>query len=360
MTPRFNLLGPVEGTLGAETLSLGGAKQKTVLAILLLANGRSVSVDHLIESVWGDEPVPGALATLRVFVSNLRRSVAPDADAAHGIRFDGHGYACKFEYELDAFEYEELCRRAAIALPAQAPSAWRSALGLFRGEALGGLESTEPVRREQVRLTESRLAAIDSLFRAELASGCHREIVAELLAAVDEHPLREELRSSLMLALYRSGRQVEALRTYQQFRTQMIGELGIEPSPEMRRLEQLVLDQAPELELHKVTETPKAPSTIDLRSATVDDARLELEDGRTVVLARRVTVIGRDDTADVIIDDRRVSRQHAIIRARHGRYEIVDDASTNGTEVNGHPVDQHELQHDDSISLGGFTVRFLR
>lgn len=267
MATRFTLLGTVEGHADGAALALGGSKQKTVLAMMLLANGRSVSVDNLVEAVWGDDPADGAIATLRVFVSNLRRAVS--ADAADGIRFDGHGYACKFEYELDVFEFDELCRRAAMAPRGKEAAAWRAALAVFAGDPLGGLEHTEPVRRERVRLSEAKLAATDAFFRAELAAGRHREVLSELFVASAEQPLREQLRSALMVALYRSGRQAEALRAYQEYREGLIAELGIEPSPEMRRLEQMVLDQSPELDATEQQVVARAPSTIDVRAANI-------------------------------------------------------------------------------------------
>ena len=356
MNARFRLLGPVEGVRDGAALSLGGAKQKTVLATLLLSSGRSVSTDRLVEAVWGQQPGDGAVATLRVFVSNLRRIIAPERPDA--IVYDGHGYRCRFPHDLDVAEFEEQCRVASLAPPETAARAWRQALALFRGDPLSGLEHTEPVRREQVRLAEARTAALDAMLAAELAAGRHREILPELFVAVDEQPLREQVRSMLMIALYRAGRQADALRAYQQFREAMINELGIEPSPEMRRLEQLVLDQSPDLDA-SAPSPQRAPSTIDIRAAT-SDARLVLEDGRTIVLSRRVTVIGRETSADIAIDDRRVSRQHAVIRSRQGRFELVDDGSTNGTEANGQTVDRHDLESGDVISLGGFVVRFLQ
>lgn len=356
MNARFRLLGPVEGVRDGTALSLGGAKQKTVLATLLLSNDRSVSTERLVEAVWGEEPGDGAVATLRVFVSNLRRIIAPDQ--ADAIVYDGHGYRCRFRSELDVTEFEEQCRVASLAAPETAARAWRQALALFRGDPLSGLEHTEPIRREQVRLVEARAAALDAMFAAELAAGRHREVLPELFVAVDEQPLREQVLTMLMVALYRSGRQADALRAYQQFRERMIEELGIEPSPEMRRLEQLVLDQSPELDV-TVARPQRAPSTIDIRAAA-PDARLVLEDGRTIVLSRRVTVIGREASADIAIDDRRVSRQHAVIRSRQGRFELVDDGSTNGTEANGQTVERHDLESGDVISLGGFVVRFLQ
>ena len=356
MNARFRLLGPVEGVRDGVPLSLGGSKQKTVLATLLLDGGRSVSTNRLLEAVWGDEPGDGAVATLRVLVSNLRRIIAagqPDA-----IIYDGHGYRCRFPCDLDVLEFEEQCRVAELAPPEVAARAWRQALALFRGEPLSGLEHTEPIRREQVRLAEARAAAVDAMFTAELAAGRHREVLPELFVAVDEQPLREQLRSMLIVALYRSGRQADALRSYRQLRDRMVDELGIEPSPDMRRLEQLVLDQSEELDVAPVGQR-RAPSTIDIR-AVAPDARLVLEDGRTIMLSRRVTVIGREASADIAIDDRRVSRQHAVIRSRQGRFELVDDGSTNGTEANGQSVERHDLHSGDVISLGGYVVRFLQ
>ncbi len=357
MTTRFKMLGTVEGVRDGVPLALGGAKQKTVLAVLLLADGRTVSVDRLVESVWGEDPAEGAIATLRVFISNLRRVVTPTS--ADGIQFDGNGYRCKVPFSLDVFEFEEQCRVASMAPAETEARTWRQALTLFHGDPLSGLEHTEPIRREQVRLAEARSIALDSLFAAELTMSRHREILPELFVAADEQPMREQVWSALMVALYRAGRQAEALRVFQQFRQRMIDELGIEPSPDMRRLEQAVLDQSSDLDVSSVSPRRRTASTIDVRAAQ-PDARLELEDGRVVVLTRRITVVGREDSADVSIDDRRVSRQHAIIRSRLGRYELVDDGSTNGTEANGQGIHQHDLAHGDIISLGGFEIRFVQ
>lgn len=357
MTAQFRLLGPVEATIDGSSIALGGAKQKTVLAMLLLAQGRTVSTDLLSEAVWGDDPPQGSIATLRVFVSNLRRAVS--AGETRGIRFDSNGYAYRMPHDLDVTEFEELCARAVTGPVEAEPRVWRQALARFRGDPLSGLEPTEPVRREQVRLAEAKAIALDGLFAAELANGRHREVLPELFAASDEQPLREQLRGALMVALYRSGRHADALRSYQQFRQHLIGQLGIEPSATLRALEQQILDQAPELLVPSVAPR-RAASTVDVRSAPPVTAHLELEDGNVVPLLRRVTVLGRDDTCDVCILDSRVSRQHAVIRVHQGRFEITDDASTNGTEVNGLPADRHELLHADIISLGGFRMKFVR
>lgn len=353
---RFQLLGTIEAFADGTPLALGGPKQKALLATLLLADRRSVSVDQLTEAVWGDEPPVGATATLRVLVSNLRRILCPGEP--DGIRFDGHGYSLRCQHEIDVIEFEELCRRAVRAGPSEEAGLWREALALFTSEPLGGIDATDLLRREQVRLVEERLVALDALFAAELVDGRHRQILPELFAACDEHPFREHLRGALMTALYRSGRQTEALRVYQEFRHRLIDELGIEPGAGLRGLEQQILDQSPMLDQLVAVDAPPAPSTIDARAVGDEQPRLELEDGRVVPLTRRVTVIGRDQAADLTIDDRRVSRQHAVVRSRLGRFELSDDSSTNGTEVNGTAVDHHELHDGDVISLGGFAVRF--
>jgi DNA-binding SARP family transcriptional activator len=354
----------VEGHRDGVALALGGSKQKTALAILLLAQGQTVSTERLVDAVWGDDPRAGAVSTLRVFVSNLRRAVSPDDALA--IQFNGGGYRCRFAFDLDVTRFEEQCLLASSAPAATCARLWRQALAMFREDPLVGLEDTDAVHRERTRLVESRNIALDSMFAAELAANRHREVLPELFAAAVEQPMREQMWSALIVALYRSGRQAEALQTYRQFRNRMVDELGVEPTPEMRRLEQLVLEQSHALDLEPTGPSADDPAAGRLAAATIDvraagaDARLELADGRSIVLDRRVMSIGRDGAVDIVISDPRVSRRHATIRSRQGRYELVDESSTNGTEANGEPVDRHELVSGDVIRLGGFEARFVQ
>lgn len=352
MTLRFTVLGPVAGTRDGADLALGGSRQRTVIAFLLLANGRSFTPDRLAEAVWGPEPASGAIATLRVFLTNLRKAVGDTG----WIHFDGYGYRLGEGHDLDLNEFEELRREAMKAPVSASAPLWRAAYDCFSGDPLSGIEDTELVLRERSRLTESRLSALDEMFSSALAAGRQADIVAELSAVIDEHPLRERLRGLFMVALYRQGRQADALRVYREGREHLVDELGLEPGPELRRLERLVLAQSPELD--GVISAVHEPSTVDVRSAEVPPVRLELDDGRMVVLSRRVSTLGRGAEADVLLDDPRVSRQHAVIRWRQGQWEVLDDTSTNGTEVNGAGIELHVLHDGDEISLGGVLVRF--
>jgi hypothetical protein len=224
------------------------------------------------------------------------------------------------------------------------------------------------------RLISLRRSVVEGRFDALLATGRAGELVPDLEAAVEDHPYHESFRRQLMLALYRSGRQTEALQAYQQARTVLVEEVGIEPSVEMRRLEQAILTQSPELDRpasHGLAgdDGPAGADAADL-FATLPAAGLgpipsiELPDGRQVVLGDGVTVIGRDDEAGIRLVDRRVSRRHAELAGTGGRWSIRDLGSTNGTAVDGRPLaagdrdDQTPLIDGAAIDVGGVRLRF--
>jgi SARP family transcriptional regulator, regulator of embCAB operon len=212
-------------------------------------------------------------------------------------------------------------------------------------------------RRGAPRLDENRLVALEALYVARLESGQSRELVAELEHLVVEHPFREGLRKQLMLALYRSGRQADALAAYQAARTALVEELGIEPGPELRELEQQVLAQSPSLDA--------APSrSIDVLGETFRAGersplgRIELPDGQAFLLIDGITLIGRDPAAGVRLVDNRVSRRHAQIDTRSGQPVLRDLASTNGTTLNGASVGEDVLRDGDVFAIGGVELCF--
>ena len=240
----LRLLGPVRAARAGREISLGGPKQRAVLALLLLDAGRVVPADHLVEAVWRGSPPPGAAKTLRSYVSRLRALLGPDA----ALVARGGGYVITADPgQVDAGRFERLMAAGQAALGAgevaAAAGRFREALALWRGRALADVCEVEPLALESARLEELRLAAVEGRVEADLALGRHAEVTGELECLVAEYPLRERLWRLLVLALYRAERQADALAAYRRARALLAGELGLEPGEELRRLEQAVLRQ---------------------------------------------------------------------------------------------------------------------
>lgn len=237
----IRVLGPVEIRADGAEVRLGGPKQRTVLAVLAADVGKPVSVDALIEAVWEGEPTPGARSTLQTYVSNLR------AELGEVIVREGGGYRLDLEPRLvDSIRFEQAVGRATELVkqrPAEAAQQLRAALALWRGRPYADASGSFRLELEAARLEEVRLGAVESKIEAELALGHHAELVPELEVLCAEFPLREGFRAQHMLALYRSGRQAEALRAFQKTRTYLADELGLEPSAQLRELERRILNQ---------------------------------------------------------------------------------------------------------------------
>ena len=232
---------------GAE-LQLGGPKQRALLAILLLEANHAVSADRLIDALWGDHPPDTAKNTLQVYVSQLRKLLPEGA-----LETVPPGYRLSVAPEaLDLARFEELAQQGRAALgigdAATAAQALGAALALWRGPALADLALEEFAQADAARLEELRLAVLEDRIEADLVLGRHGALVAELERLIQENPFRERLRAQLMLALYRSGRQAEALAVYQRTRRTLVDELGIEPGESLRQLEQAILAHDPSLD----------------------------------------------------------------------------------------------------------------
>jgi DNA-binding SARP family transcriptional activator len=235
------VLGPVSVLQGGVDLRLGGRKQRTVLALLAAGVGDVVSVDALIDGLWGDAPTPGARSTLQTYVSNLRRELG------EVIVREGAGYRLMVERErVDAVEFEQEFARAgelAESDPALASQRIRAALAMWRGHPYADVAGSFRLDLEASRLEELRLGAVEARIEAELSLGHHAGLVPELDVLCAEFPVREGFRAQHMLALYRAGRQAEALRAFQKTRTYLADELGLEPSTRLRDLEHRILNQ---------------------------------------------------------------------------------------------------------------------
>jgi DNA-binding SARP family transcriptional activator len=245
------LLGPLELDDGRAPLDLGGPGQRALLARLLLDANRTVALIRLVDDLWGDDVPATAAKMVQIHVSRLRK-VLP----AGMLVTRSPGYALQIApAALDVVQFETLREHGRAALvrgsAAQAAPCLRDALALWRGPALA--EFDEPFAAiEAGRLEELRLACLEDRIDADLALGAHARLTGELVALIAHHPLRERLRRQLLLALYRSGRQADALASYRQFRHMLSAELGIEPSPALRELERRMLQQEPTLDLAAV------------------------------------------------------------------------------------------------------------
>jgi DNA-binding SARP family transcriptional activator len=255
---QFQILGPLRVTDGDEReIALGGVKPATVLAMLLLRPNELVPADRLIEDLWEGEPPPTAAKTLQVHISRLRRALGADPIAtARG------GYVLEVESDqVDALCFQKLVSEGTGALAegahSRASARLRSALGLWRGDALADFTYASFAQDSIARLDGLRIVALESAVEAELALGRHAELIPELKFLVKRHPVSEHLRAQLMLALYRSGRQAEALGIYRAGRRVLVDQLGIEPGEELRELERAILAQDPSLAPPAAPEQPR-------------------------------------------------------------------------------------------------------
>ena len=237
----FRILGSLEVEHQGELLKLGSAKQRAVLALLLLHANDVVPRERLIDELWGGEPPETARTAVQVYVSQLRKALGRDV-----IVTKAPGYLIRVEREeLDFDRFESLVDEARGEDAAVAAKLLRDALRLWRGPAL---EELDPVARsDRARLEEQRLSVLEQRIDADLALGRHAELVPELEGLVRSHPLRDKFRGQLMLALYRSGRQADALEVYRSARRQLDEELGLEPGEDLKRLERAILEQDPSL-----------------------------------------------------------------------------------------------------------------
>ena len=237
---RYRVLGPVDTVLdGGEVLLAGGPKQRVVLAVLVAAAGRAVSVDRILQAMYGDDAAPSNRATLQTYVSTMRRTLGDVV-----VR-QGDGYLLQLACSsVDAIEFEDAQRAVSgVDDPDEVAAGLRDALLLWRGHPYADVESHGLLDGEITRLNELRLAAIEGRIDADMRAGRHRDVVAELEALTVEHPFQENLRTMHMLALYRCGRQGEALRAFGRTRVALVEGLGIDPSPQLQEMERRILEQ---------------------------------------------------------------------------------------------------------------------
>jgi DNA-binding SARP family transcriptional activator len=367
VAPAFRILGPLDVVIDGRSLPLGGPKQRAVLALLLVDHGHVVSIDRIGDALWGDQAGDQTRNLIQVYVSNIRRALEPAAAAFEVdgfLRTQRPGYLIEVpDDELDLAVFERLAalaRRNAQQGDARTASAQLlQALDLWRGPALADVADEEPSLSGTVtRLEAARHTAAVDRAELELDLGHHAEVLEESAGLVAADPLDERARGIRMLALYRSGRQADALACYQEGRRHLVDELGIEPGPQLRALEDLILQQSPELDGPASAGGVRELSTMFGTSIVAPRAVLIVDD-RRIPLDRTVTTIGRRADRTIALDDTRASRSHAEVRRRGDGYVVVDTGSTNGTRVNGTRIDEPTaLQPGDEITIGSTVLRF--
>ena len=278
----FRILGPLEVLDGDCRLALAGSKSRALLALLLIHANETVTTDRLIDELWGEHPPAGAAKTLQMHVSRLRKALTSEGSRSPGpIVTRERGYELTLDPErLDAHRFERLVAEGRVELAdgnaRPAVSKFEAALALWRGAPLADLAYEPFAQAEVARLDDARVAAVEQLVEAKLALGQHADVVEQLEALIAQHPYRERLHAQLMLALYRSDRQAEALQAYQDARNTLVGELGIEPGERLRGLERAILAQDVSLQLELVPELepPKPGSDASRRPFVGRDREL--------------------------------------------------------------------------------------
>lgn len=364
------LLGPLAVAVDDRPLALTSSKQAAILAVLAVESGRSVSPERLIEIVWDTEPDARLEHALQQHVSTLRKLVEPGRAARQEstvvpTRLGG--------YELVAtVDVAEFDRLAAAGTAAAAAARWTEALGaldralaMWRGPALSDVRLSTWFDAVAARLDEQRLAVCETRGDVLLAQGRHAELVPELERLLDQHPFRERLWGQLMVALYRGGRQADALAAFARARTNLVEELGLEPGTALRTLEQQILDQDPAL-LPPPPEARVRPGPGDgfretFRTGTPGAVgTVRLPDGQVVHLLDGINTVGRLPGSAIPLADSRVSREHAEFRVADGRVVLHDLGSTNGTTVDGEAVTSQELLGGETVGIGGVELVYTR
>ena len=362
----FRVLGPVEDSCNGRPLQLGGARQRAVLSAMLVDANRVVSVERLINAVWDERPPSTARHQIRTSVSGLRKMFADLGAEREVIVTKPPGYSLVVKPgELDSQEFEAKAFAARNAAAegdlAAAVTAARSALALWRSPAWDGIAG-QIVQAEATRLEQWRLGLLENCLDWELALGKHHEVIGELITLASDHPLRERFHYQLMLALYRDGRQAQALEAYQRARAAFQQELGLDPSEELQQLQHSILAHDPSL-----TEIPNQPAgreqiLVAAPATTYVPLQLprDIDDftGRAEQLNRITTVLGSVDSESrsvplvVITGPGGVGKSTLAIRAAHQLAERFTDGQLY--------VDLHGSQNHPAAEPAELLARFLR
>jgi DNA-binding SARP family transcriptional activator len=356
----FRILGPLELAADLRRLDLGGARQQIVIATLLLSANRVVTMDRLLEAIYGEDLPPTCRAQAQISISSLRRLFARHSSEAI-ISTYANGYVIKVEEgQLDAGRFEQLVTAARAARdsgqPDRAVAGYRDGLRLWRGPAFDGIES-QLVRAAASRLDELRITTNEDRLKLELDLGRHHELVGELTELIEEYPLREQLRGHLMLALYRCDRTAEALQVYRQARRTMIDELGIEPGDRLQQLEHAILTSDPALDPPakpvRIQPVKQAPSLLPADIADFTGRAEETERIRAHLVPADGDAARLAVPVAVVTGKGGVGKTSLAVHASHGVAQQFPDgqlfADLHGTS---HPVSPMQVLHRFLRALG--------
>jgi SARP family transcriptional regulator, regulator of embCAB operon len=367
-TLRIGVLGPIAIEVDAAPIEIHAPKQRALLALLALRAGYVVSAAQLIDGLWGDEPPRSASKTLQTYVSGLRRALPEGAIQTHANSYE----LMMAPDNLDATRFEMVMASAQSARDTgdldSAVEHVHTALSLWRGPALLDLRDELTGIAAAQRLDELRRLAVEDLADLNLELGAHQSIIAELELAVTTEPLRERRWAQLMVGLYRSGRQADALRAYRRLSDILGDELGIEPSGELLALEQSILLQSPDLNWQPTTMAKNSSGnelrtglqrTVGIEGSRPTGACLTFDDGARIGIPPRGLRVGRAPDNDLVLEDEKASRYHASVVIRGAVFLVADLHSTNGTKVGSEGlVGSRPLQDGDVITIGSTALRF--
>jgi len=366
---RFGVLGPLQMSANGTDLPLGAAKQRAVLALLLINRNRIVPSDSVIDAVWQQRPPPEARGSLHAHISRLRRLVSSaGVDPAAVVVSTGPGYRLNVPDEacdLGRFAIEQKAglEAAAAGRFEEASRHLSAALSEWRGPVLEDLWDFQFVDAFAAALAEDKLVALTVRAEAEIACGRTHSIISELEALVVQHPYREPLWAQLITAYYIAERQYDALDAYGRLKTALADDLGIDPGPTLRSLHQRILRQEPLDIKHAARATAKhVVATLQRRPKVAQESAVaQLRDavGRRYPLRGVATRIGRLADNDIVLDDDSVSRHHAVIVDTGNSFVITDLQSANGVDVADRRIRTSETLADgDRIRICGHEFTF--
>ncbi|RDI63275.1 BTAD domain-containing putative transcriptional regulator [Nocardia pseudobrasiliensis] len=362
------VLGPVQLLVDGVPVPVGGPKPRALLASLTVNRRRAVSSQALADLVWNEQPPEAYLASLQVFVSNIRKALRNSGvDPATVLRTEASGYRLDIPDDACDLGRFEAARRAGVEAATagaheRASRLFAAALAEWSGKALDDLAGLQFADAFATAMDEERLVAASARIDAEIACGRASAVVGELLAMTSAHPLREPLWAQLISALYLSGRQADALEACRRVRAVLAEQLGIDPGPALTELENRVLRQEP-LDIREVAAAERLAKAMTETVTEVPRAarggRLRLPDGRTVPIPKGGMTIGRMTDNDLVLDDPKVSRYHAHIWSSRAGLLIRDLHSANGVYLNERQIDSGAVLGDgDALRIGATVLRF--